>query len=393
MLLSRGGQTVRRHRFAKTPQLSRPEGVSAPDLVIRPTILLTFALDGAIGFSRGRPCASGVKHCPPLSNPRFFRMHTDCRRTKQGLPCGASNRRLRIRFASLLLLGACGAALCGCRSLSRNQGPVPPAVATARQLTQQGMNAMERGDWKRAESLLARAVQTCPNDADARRNYAETLWHRDALSDALLQMTEARRLASEDPALAVRTGELYLALGRISDARGLVHEALQWDPKFAPGWTLRGRVASAAGQFREALADYQRSLAYAPDNHEAAILVAEVYRQLNEPERALLALRSVADNYSPHDEPQQLLYLEGLALTALGRYDEAVRSLTQAAQRDRPTAEILCRLAEAELLAGRTGAAQAWLQEALALDPNHAASRTLSTRIALAAPTARTIMR
>ena len=130
----------------------------------------------------------------------------------------------------------------------------------------------------------------------------------------------------------------------------------KWDPKFAPGWTLRGRVASAAGQLREMLADYQRLLAYAPDNHEAAILVAEVYRQLNEPERALLALRSVADNYSPHDEPQQLLYLEGLALTALGRYDEAVRSLTRAAQCDRPTAEILCRLAEAELLAGRTGA-------------------------------------
>ena len=38
---------------------------------------------------------------------------------------------------------------------------MPPAVATARQLTQQGMNAMERGDWKRAESLLARA-QTFP---------------------------------------------------------------------------------------------------------------------------------------------------------------------------------------------------------------------------------------
>ena len=173
----------------------------------------------------------------------------------------------------------------------------------------------------------------------------------------------------------------------------MADEALTLDPKFAAAWTLRGRVAGAAGQQRQALADYQRSLGYSPGDRDVAILVAETYRQLNEPERALLTLQAAADEYSRGEEPQQVLYLEGLALAALGRYDEAARSLAQAARADRPTSEILCHLAEAELLSGNLAKAHASVEEALAIDPNHAASRALWTRMAAAHDPQRPIAR
>jgi tetratricopeptide (TPR) repeat protein len=251
-------------------------------------------------------------------------------------------------------------------------------------LTQQGINAMERGDWKRAESLLSRAVQTSASDVDARRNYAETLWRRGATQDALVHLEEARRLAVEDPSLAVRTGELHLALGQVSLASQLADEALRLDPRLASAWALRGRVESADGQLREALADYQRSLGYAPDDREVALRVAETYRQLNQPQRALLALQSLADRYPPGEEPQQVLYLQGLAMSALGRHDDAAQTLSLAAHRERATPEILFRLAEAELLAGRYAAAQEALQHALAMDPQYAPSRALAARMAVA---------
>jgi protein O-GlcNAc transferase len=318
-------------------------------------------------------------------------MPSEIRQKKPGL--GRVDRWSRSRGArgAWLIAAACCLSV-GCRTLTR-PGPAAQSVATARQLTQQGITAKDRGDWKRAESLLNRAVQTNPTDADARRNYAETLWHRGALQQSLEQFEEARKTTGEDPSLAVRTGELQLALGQINSANQMADQALDLDPKFAPAWALRGRVAAASGQKREALADYQRSLGYAPDNREVAILVAEAYRQLNEPEHALVALERLADSYSPGDEPQQVLLLEGLAMTALGRYDDAVETLTKAASRDRATPDVLCQLAEAQLRAGRVANAQATVSQALGLDPNHVASQTLSARLAAAPPPGRTIWR
>ncbi len=304
--------------------------------------------------------------------------------------CAARSPAVVVLRASVVL--AALALPCGCKTLSK-QGPVPQSVATCRQLTQQGIHAMDRGDWKRAETLLARAVEMSKTDPDARRHYAEALCHREAMQEALLQLDEARKLTGEDPALLVRTGEVHLSLARISDATRMADEALRVDPRFAPAWALRGRVATATGQPRQALADYQRALGYLQGDHDLTILVAETYRELNEPERALAALQLLADGYSPGEEPQRVLYLEGLALTALRRYDDAVRSFSRAASRDRPTAEILYRLAEAEMLNGRWGEAQSTVQEALALAPDHAPSRALAERMALATPASATVVR
>ena len=283
----------------------------------------------------------------------------------------------------VLQLGVLCMAFAGCRTLG-NHGPVSESVALCRQLTQQGTNAMQRNDWVRAESLLERAVAASVSDTDARRNYAETLWHRDAPREALVQLEEARKLAGADPSLTVRTGEVYLALGRLDESSRLADTALQMDPKFAPAWALHGRVASARGQPRQALADYQRSLGYAPDNCDVNILVAESYRQLNEPQRALVALQAVADRHAPGDEPQQVLHLQGMALVASGRYDDAVRVFSRATERERPAADLWCDLAQAQWMAGRPSHARSALEKALALNPNHPAGRALSARIATA---------
>ncbi len=241
---------------------------------------------------------------------------------------------------------------------------------------------MERGDWRRAESLLEQAVATNADDLDARRNYAETLWRRGAKAEALAQLEEARKLVACDPALTIRTGEVYLAMGQINLATQMVDAALRIDPKFAPAWALRGQVTRATGHPREALADFQRSLGYAPGDYQVSLLVAETYRQLNEPEQAFVALQTLADRYPPGEVPQQVLHLEGLALSAQSRYDDATRILSEAAQRQEPNANLLCDLAQAELMAGRLPRAQYALQQALTLDPNHAASQALSLRIA-----------
>ena len=243
---------------------------------------------------------------------------------------------------------------------------------------------MDRGDWLAAEDLLSQAVQLSPLDADAHRRYAETLWHRGAAQEAIAQLEEAARLAPDDPQIAVRAGEIYLASGQMDRARKEANRALDLDPKLAAAWALRGHTSEAIGGLKAALADYQRSLGYQADDRQVLLAVAEIYRQLNEPERALTSLHALGDSYPPSEEPQQLLYLEGLALAALGRYDDAVARYTLAGERGGPTAEILFRLAEAELLAGRGVHAHIAAKQALVLDPNHAAAQALVNRLEVA---------
>ena len=283
-----------------------------------------------------------------------------------------------------LLAAAVLGCLTGCRILS-TQGPVSRSVATCRQFTQQGRSALDRGEWERAESLFARAVESCPSDTEARRNYAETLWHRGAGDQAIAQLVEAWKSEAHDPAMAVRAGEMYLATGQSAAARHAAEEAIALDPRSAAAWALRGRTAQAEGNARAALADFQRSLGFASDNPAVLLNMAEAYRQLGQPDRALASLDSLLDRYGPGEETQQALYLKGLALSALGRNLEACDSYRLALQRGRPTAELYFRLGQSELAAGSAPQARAAIEQALALEPGHRPSHALAGRLEIAA--------
>jgi len=243
---------------------------------------------------------------------------------------------------------------------------------------------MEGKRWQEAEALLAKAVRACPSDPDARRQYAQALWHRGARHDAVAQLEEAGQLTGEDATLHVLIAEMRLAMGEIPSARQSAQRALSLDPKLSSAWATRGRVMRAAGESQQALADYHRALALAPDDRTLPLEIAELYRQLNQPQRALATLDRLADTYPPGGEPQQVLFLQGLAYAALGRYEDAVASFSTASVRDRPTPEILYRLGEAELLAGYPAEAAAAAQEAIGLDPGHRPSHELLGRIRLA---------
>jgi len=278
-------------------------------------------------------------------------------------------------LAALLVLP-----LAACRTLT-GQGPVPRSVATCRQLSQQGRTALDRGEWERAESLFRQATDACPLDTEARRNYAETLWHRGAGQDAVRQLVEAWKYDAHDPLLAVRAGEMYLAMGQVALARQAAGQALELDYKLASAWMLRGKTFQAGDKPRDALADFHRALGYAPGSPPVLLELAETYRKLNQPERALAALENLIDTYPPGEETQHALDLQGLALARLGRYAEAAESYNLAAQRGRPTAELLCRLAEAEWRCGRQQQARLAAENALALDPEHQPSQGVLARI------------
>ena len=256
----------------------------------------------------------------------------------------------------------------------------PPAG----QLSQRGISALDRNEWDKGESLLAQAIKACPTDAEPHRHYAEALWHRGARDEALVQMREAMHLSGEDPSLAVRAGEMCLELGRTDDAAKLADDAIGLSPRLATAWCLRGEVSQVRGQLEEALADALRGLEYQRDDRKLLMLAAELYRQQGRPERAIGVLEALRDGYAAGEEPPRVLYLQGLAFAALGRFDDAAEAYTVAVGRDRPSADLYCALADAQFRAGRPQLANAAIQQALSLDPGHAATRSLAAQVDLA---------
>jgi tetratricopeptide (TPR) repeat protein len=273
--------------------------------------------------------------------------------------------------------------LAGCR-LPGREGPVPRSLADCRKLSQQGVSELDRGHQKKAEDLLAKAVQVCPVDAEARRRYAESLWRRGARPEAIAQMEEAGRLVAEDATLWARLAEMYLASGQPERAWQTADLAMDIDPKLPSVWAIRGGVMQAAGRPSDALNDYLRALSYVPNDRDVLMQVADTYRRLNQPDRALQTLQTLAETYSSGEEPGQIHYQMGLAYQALGRYDDAVESYSVAAAREKGNPEIFFRLGEAELLAGHPVEAATSARAALALQPQHQPSRELLERIELA---------
>ncbi|RIK80958.1 MAG: hypothetical protein DCC67_08585 [Planctomycetota bacterium] len=268
----------------------------------------------------------------------------------------------------------------GCSAL-RKPKVVPDSVATGRQLSCEGVAAMQRGHWDEARSLLHRAVSMSPADTDARRQLAEALWQSGERQQGALHMEAAVRLDPRHAPSLVRSGEMLLALGSADRALGRADEALAIDPTLASAWALRGRVRRSRGEQEQALADLHQALRYSPN--EATLLqdAAELQYELDRPHRALTTVQHLLSTTAPDQYSQKALWLAGLAYGKVNRHEEAAASLYAAALKGPPQPELLYQLAAAQSAAGRTNEAMASARQALAADGGHEPSRALLTRL------------
>jgi tetratricopeptide (TPR) repeat protein len=300
------------------------------------------------------------------------------------------------RITSLILFAAILSPAAGCQ-WARLRDPVPASLTASRKLSSEGNELLEQKQPEKAEAKLAEAVKTCPTDCDARGYYAEVLWLHNARNEAVGQLEEACRL-KPDSELRVRLAEMYLEMGRLQEAEHHIEQAIAQNLKSAAGWRVQGRVLRSAGDrllaagnrdqaralYLQALADLHKAAGLDPSDRQAIGETAAVYRSLGQPQRALECMQSLLETYSSGEEPQQVLYWTGLDYMARQRYDDAVASLTTALTRDRPTPDLLFSLGEAQYRSGRSEEAAASLQQALAIDPQHAPSRQLLTEIQVA---------
>jgi tetratricopeptide (TPR) repeat protein len=229
-------------------------------------------------------------------------------------------------------------------------------------------------------------VEASPDDAATRSSLAEAYWHRDARQEAVDQIEQAIKLDQGNAVLAVRAGEMLLAGGATADAMVQANRAIRLDSRLASAWALRGRCFKQANQPDKALLDLQHSLDFEPENSEVLYDVAEIYQKRGQCARSLTTVHHLLDTYSPGEEPQKALTLEGLALLDLGRPQQAVDALAEAAQRGAPNAELKYNLARAYTAAGQFAQATTTAQEAIAINSAHQPSRQLLAELAARTP-------
>jgi len=264
----------------------------------------------------------------------------------------------------------------------RRRCPNSEDVAAARELSRQGVAAMDTGQWQQAEDLLKKSLADAPHDAATRRSLAEVLWHRDDKQAAMAQMELAMQQDSDNATLRVRAGEMSLMTGARESALSQAERAIRSDPQSADAWALRGRCFKQMNQPDRALADLQHALDFAPNDSEVLLEVATIYRERGEAARSLTTIHRLLDTYSPGIEPQSVLRLEGLTLMDLGRSQQACDVLAAAARRGPPDADGLYYLAQAYSAAGHPEQATEAAQQALALNAAHVPSRQLLTKLA-----------
>jgi tetratricopeptide (TPR) repeat protein len=266
--------------------------------------------------------------------------------------------------------------LTGC-STFRKQKVVPDSVATCRQLSCEGVAAMERGHLEHAHELLDKAVKTSPSDIEARRQLAEVLWRSGSPQEAVAHMQAAVNLDPRHAPTVVRSGEMLLGVGAIDRALARAEEAIALDPNLSNAWALRGRVYRHQGDLERALADMQHALRFNPNSADMLQDSAEIQFQLGRPQRAITTVQHLLNTTPPDAQPREALWLAGLAYGAVNRWDDALVSLNAASRLGEPHPELLYQLARAQQATGRSQEAAATVRQALAADGNHQASREL----------------
>lgn len=279
--------------------------------------------------------------------------------------------------------GVVTAALIGCGGcrVFRGHKVSEENIAAARQLSLQGLDAQQRNQWERAESLFAAAILKCPSDERARYGYAEALWQRGTWQQAVVQMEESVRLSAGDPQRRVRLGQMYRSIGDLAQARSQADQAIAANGQLASAWALRGQVLQAQGNRSAALADFHRALSFDAALPEVQLAVAEIYAQENRPQRALATLQALAAANPGGQLSAEITIQQARALAALDRREDATRLLAKAAKQPDAPIAVFHELTSLQLASGDVLSARGTVEAGISRYPQHSPFRALAQEL------------
>ena len=281
-----------------------------------------------------------------------------------------------------LMLGAMAlVTVCGCRTLGETRRT--KELSEARQRSLQGADQLQEENWSEAERLFADALRRSPADERAQWGMAEILFQRGECEAAIQHMQAAARLSGENPDLLVRLGEMHLQAGRLDLAAEHAEKALAGNRQCCDAWALRGQVLRRQNRLDESLQCYHRALIHQPNNPQLQLEIADLYRALDRPQRALATLDHLIDSQAGEVALPRAWLLKGQALADLGQRKEAQGYLQRASELAADgDIELLLQLAESQVQSGELAEARLCLGRALQHDPQNPQALALQEELA-----------
>ena len=166
-------------------------------------------------------------------------------------------------------------------------------------------------------------------------------------------------------------GLLHLNTGEMDQAKEVMRQALQFDPRQAEAWYLLAQILTASGDYGSAQEAIQEALALDPlrDTYVTAYINIGVGLQLKGDHQKALSIYEWALAKNPNQA--EVLINAGIACFALLNYQEAITFFEKAAVISPKNIEIYLGLIQAYANVGNVKKALEICQKALVLNPDH----------------------
>ncbi len=183
-----------------------------------------------------------------------------------------------------------------------------------------------RNEHEKAEKVLRGILKSDPDNDPAVEQLTQLLMD-EGKSDEAIALLEGITAHSSSAVLLDLLGDAYGQTRDLKKAEKAYRKAVELDPSELGHQRGLAQTLMAEEKFEEALTAYQKLADLMPDDADVYLRLAQIYRELHQLDKAEESLMH-ARQYAPGNE--NVLYNEAMLYKAQGRFEDALRVLSEA---------------------------------------------------------------
>jgi tetratricopeptide (TPR) repeat protein len=183
-----------------------------------------------------------------------------------------------------------------------------------------------RNEHDQAEAVLRGILKDDPENEPAVEQLTQLLLDEGKSSEAV-SLLEGMTNRAPSAALLDLLGDAYTQTKDLPKAEQAYRKAVELDPSELSHQRGLAQTLMTEEKFSDALAVYQKLVDLMPDDADLYLRIAQIYREMHQLDRAEESLLK-ARQYAPGS--LEVMYNEAMLYQAQGRYDDAIRVLSDA---------------------------------------------------------------